>query len=443
MTPLRPLLLACQATESASADPLVFEAQAHCLDLSLSPLEAMPTVLEVRWSGELTGDVLYHDGEALRRTTPTQEVDEWVAHLVGARPGAQVSAWVEGDHDGQAFGSETVSVEAGELLDAGPEREIRDRGTDTSGLVLVAYGQGEEEGVMLLDRAGETVWHWQAGYSGHVASALWTPEGPWVLIEEKTEDPFAHRLVQLGLDGEPRRTIVAAYAHHDFALEPDDSVVWLQAAPMEVGGVGTVYGDRLVRTDAEGHSEVLWDAWQTLDVEEGGLWDRSYYADGRDWTHANGLHAGPDDTWLVSLGGLAQVLEIDGLSGDVLRRFDGLSPDLGDEGFSFQHGPTWTDDGRLLLFVNQDADGDGSWAAEYTVDGDELTPVWRSDRSEDLLAQAMGHAWRLDDGGTVVDYGQQGVVEELDADGRPRWVVALEGDTWISQGRLVEDYELD
>jgi hypothetical protein len=419
------------------------EAQTDTVNLNLTltvPLE-MPTVVHASWQGTTQGEVFYDDGQTLRRAKATATADGYEAWLFGASPGSEVVVWVEGVENDRAFASEEANTTTSKLEQdlLVPDCQDLSEAATMGDLVLVAFSSDDNHGVALYNGAGETVWAWQAEPGHQVSGTSWCGTGPCVLLQRGQERLDDNLVLQLGPTGETLRTIEASHAHHDVAMDSDGAIYWLQADPRETDEHGLVYGDQLIRSDTDGSQDVLWSSWETLDVEPGTQWEGRYYQDGRDWTHANGIFL-RDGNWLVSLGGQATILEIDGETGEILRTLEGQDPELGDARFDMQHSPSWTPDGNLLLFVNEGPGGSSSWVAEFAVDGDTLTEVWHTDRDGPLATDALGHTWRREDGRTLVDFGQIPVVQQLDVDGQPQWELEFAAGTWTTQVRPVDDF---
>jgi hypothetical protein len=427
-------------TETATLVDDDQEAQVLDLGLSLMVPADMSTVIRASWAGgAATGDVYYDDGATLRRAVPTETASGWEVWLLGSEPGAEVDVWVEGELDGVAFASELVSAVTTALPQDLPVPEGRElSGMAASGdLVIVSYSGQTTHGAVLYNGAGQAVWAWEAQPGYGVTGTTWCGTGPCVLLERTGDRHQDNLILQLGAEGETLRTIEAPYAHHDLAMTDDGAIVWLQSAPQDTAEHGKVYGDRLIRTEANGEESVVWDSWETLPVVVGTQWAGRYYDDGRDWTHANGIDE-RDGDWIISLGGLATIIEIDGQTGEILRTLEGQNPDLGDARFDMQHSPSWTPDGTLLLFVNGGPGGPSSWVAEFEVDGETLREVWHTDRAGPISTSALGHTWRQIDGRTLVDFGQVPVVQQLDLDGQPQWELEFSEGTWTTQVRPVE-----
>ena len=154
-----------------------------------------------------------------------------------------------------------------------------------------------------------------------------------------------------------------------------------------------------------------------------------------DWTHGNALkYNNADDTWLLSLAHTQNVLIIDRATGAPTATWgvDGVpaTPPL-----DLQHDPTLLDDTHLLMFMT-DPDTSLSGAIEYEIGADQLTEVWR--RGFEAHSDFLGQATRLENGNTLVNYGEQGVIEEVTPDGGVAWHGSTNGASPTGQFRLVD-----
>jgi len=132
------------------------------------------------------------------------------------------------------------------------------------------------------------------------------------------------------------------------------------------------------------------------------------------------------DTVLWSMWESDDVVELDHSTGAVLRHFGALSGawtfDPPDAGFDKQHWPNFTPDGQLLVSTHT-LDGAEQRFREYEVDAANQTlhQVWSYGEGEDLFAIHHGEAVRLDNGNTLLNYGTDGVIRELDPQGEIAW----------------------
>ena len=119
--------------------------------------------------------------------------------------------------------------------------------------------------------------------------------------------------------------------------------------------------------------------------------------------------------------------------------FVGIPVAAGSFAFDYQHDPSFTAEGHLLMFTTA-ADHPTSGAVEYEVADGELHEVWSHGLDGNVFAPMLGQAMRQDNGNTVVNYGGGGQMEEVLADGTVVWHARPDGQGAVfAQMRLIED----
>jgi hypothetical protein len=310
------------------------------------------------------------------------------------------------------------------------------------GLMLISWFGDEPSGVALVDRAGRTVW--AAGpqnSDANLVSAAWTQDGLWTLQE--TRSTRDSKVVLYALDGSVAQVIETNDAHHDLTPLPDGGVAWLEPDSRDTDSYGRVYGDRIMVAERDQEPVEVFDTWDLYgEATESETWGSNWYKDGFDWTHANGLsYSESRDSFLLSLAGTSTVMELDGQTFDVAWEIPGQELREREARFLLQHSPNWTPDGNVVLFVNRGVTIEASWAAEFDISGAEPDEVWNSGRDGDLMTHALGRAARLPGGNTLVNYGMEGVLQEIDDSGDTHWELGLMDDTVLGQSDLVDLYE--
>ncbi|MFN7142554.1 MAG: aryl-sulfate sulfotransferase, partial [Myxococcota bacterium] len=210
---------------------------------------------------------------------------------------------------------------------------------------------GADAAYVVLDAQGRYVWWWRPDEAYMVNNARLARGGRSVLVlladADMRED--LGTLVEVGLDGEVIAETAAPGAHHDFVETPDGGIVYLAFDTRPWDGEDTI-GDRLARLErTTGVTETLWSSWDALSPTRPDAPD--IYSFGRDWTHANGLALDPvSGDWLVSLHNLDAVVRI-AWDGALRWQMGGAGSDLavvGDEGFAFQHSPSFGAEDEVL-----------------------------------------------------------------------------------------------
>lgn len=152
-------------------------------------------------------------------------------------------------------------------------------------------------------------------------------------------------------------------------------------------------------------------------VFDGAYWDLAFPGlpgGTHDWSHGNAVvQDATDDSWVVTLLGLSQVVKLDRQTGDVVWRF-GPGGD-----FALAEGGSWctllhhaapVDGGRLLLYCNQPLGGPWESAAvEYALETPSADPVtwkatetWRHVLQPPVTTRILGEAHRLENGNVLI-----------------------------------------
>lgn len=208
---------------------------------------------------------------------------------------------------------------------------------------------------------------------------------------------------------------------HEFLIQPNGNYIVLAYEPvyrdLSEFGLGTYeyLRDGIWQELSPAH-EVLfqWNSWNHM------VFDETVYQekDAHDYSHMNSLFVDADGNWIVSSRGMAQVLKIDRLTGDVLWKLGGVQNQftfVNDPfgGLCGQHTASILDNGHLLLFDNgqycypeMPERGELTRVVEYAIDEDAMTAelVWSYSR-EGAYTQSQGSAQRLPNGNTFIGWG--------------------------------------
>jgi hypothetical protein len=289
--------------------------------------------------------------------------------------------------------------------------------------------------LMVIDRKGRPVWI-HHGPEGELSSQMDFAQGSTDLLFNTFDAGFdedTSRVIRVSLEGEVLEEIRTPEGHHSFIELEDGTIAYLEAEfgewfNEEAGELQTVAGDRVTEIDPDGSIRVIFDVWDHLEPEVNNRWDFSFYDDAKDWTHANSLRHYPErDAYLMSLGNPDIILEIDRATGTINRQYGGTGGYQfaeGSENFSFPHGVSYTPDGTMLMTSNINSQ---IAAVEYSIDDEAqlLTEVWSHGRDESISALALGFAKRLENGNTLINFGNNGTIREVTADGQVAWEVKV------------------
>jgi len=323
--------------------------------------------------------------------------------------------------------------------------DVDDRDLQSStGLFVGAYYDifAPQPYFVAFDRAGAVVWY-ATGDDGTLSPDLQLArDGDGVLYNrfDWSAGLAGSRIERIGLDGTPLESIATPDAHHMFAQLPGGILAYQQADAREytepsTGVTDTWFGDAIAEVAPGGEVTTVFSTWDWLTPAPGAHTDELSIYGGVDWTHGNALkYDEADDAWLLSLAHTQDVVGIDRPTGTPTDTW-GLDGVPAAPPFDLQHDPTLLDDTHLLMF-STDPDTSLSGAIEYAIGPDALTEVWR--RGFDAHTDFLGQATRLENGNTFVNYGDQGVMEEVTAEGVVAWHGSTLGASPTGQFRLVE-----
>lgn len=308
---------------------------------------------------------------------------------------------------------------------------------------LAGVAMGDTGTLLIVDRDGR--WRWHEVHDEAINVSAVALAGDTLLYnsfdQDRTNDiGQVHARPLLGEGTVDTRT---EGGHHTFAYLPDGTIAfpsidvrtWLDPDDNEEV---SVVGDRILEVAPDGTVTELWSIWDHEEPVKHGEWDSGFYGSvGKDWTHANALNYNAErDTYLLSLGHLDTIYEIDRSTGEVLLR---LTPDSVADGstvYNFQHDPNWSDDGTLMLLSYPE--GQPATAIEYSVSSDgTMEEVWsyQRDKSGTTL---LGQARRLPNGNTFINFGGIGEIREVTPAGEVVWQMNASLGSWFGNSVLLD-----
>lgn len=316
---------------------------------------------------------------------------------------------------------------------------------------------GSPGSLLVLDREGNRVWYHELTSVTDdsplfYSDVFFAEDGNDILynVYSLDSDDGRSEIRRVSLSGDQESAVETAQGHHAFTEKPDGTIAYL-AADMRSWQMGTmgepvdIVGDAIVEVDSDGDSRTVFSTWDWSDPILTENWDTGYYTEGADWTHGNNLeYRASTDSYLLSLGFVELVLEIDAQTGEVLHEFGayGENPVSRDSTpFYFQHDANWTPDDHLMVFSASE-DDTYSTALEYEFDEDsgELVEVWSSGSQDDLHSYAEGQARRLENGNTLVNYSTTGILQEVTPEGDVVWEVQADLGSTILGATFFEDF---
>ena len=212
--------------------------------------------------------------------------------------------------------------------------------------------------------------------------------------------------------------------------------VTMDLSEIVVGGKtdATIFSNVLVETDRNG---VIYWEWKALD--HFAITDITNDFDLTlpeiDFSHINSMDVDANGNLLVSFRHFDEISLIDKSTGNFIWRMGGsscknnqftFSNDAigGFTGFSHQHTTGFLENGNILLFDNgNQKNSPYSRAVEYSINymDKSVTKVWEYRNSPDIFSSAMGSAYRLPNGNTLICW-SRGMITEV----KPDKSIALE-----------------
>jgi len=282
---------------------------------------------------------------------------------------------------------------------------------------------------VIVDRAGHIVWYRPSGWGRTTMYPRVGKNGGYILLDESTAYTWTGEsgdLFRLTLDLAHEDSMPIPGFAYSFDELPDGTILRDQIDYLQ-------WEYRIVEQAFGEPEDLVWrcNRWQP------GL-SSSCYSNTVNWVQST-------DTILWSMVMLNTVLEIDRTTGEVVHQwgdYDGSSAISPPEaGFDFQHYPSYTPDGTLLVSVHGHGDhGPEQRAREYAItESGQLEQVWSYGQGVDEYAMYSGEAYRLTNGNTLIGYGTGGALREVTADGQVAWDLDWGQPLLVGHATLVED----
>lgn len=147
-----------------------------------------------------------------------------------------------------------------------------------------------------------------------------------------------------------------------------------------------------------------------------------------DFLHTNAIDVDDDGNWLLSHRNFSEITKINRQTGDIIWRMGGAGNEftfINDIGFFNQHNINRLENGNLTIFDNGNSHTPPhSRAIEYIVDevAKTVTPYGMYPGNTNEFSIAMGNFQRLPNGNSMIGWGTQGKLTEVEKGG----TVALE-----------------
>ncbi|MBX2799007.1 MAG: hypothetical protein KTR31_15130 [Myxococcales bacterium] len=268
--------------------------------------------------------------------------------------------------------------------------------------------------VAILDRNGRYVWGEKTSVdwvSRHVSVSA---DGRALLVDRDTYWTLGNRgadstIVRMTLDGTIEHTYDTPGLHHAFTPIGDNELAW--AAKIQ----GSGFGETLEKVDLAGKQSTIWTCTKGVGLSSCGsnaLW----------WQEGT-------DTLLFSLYSHDTVIDVNMATGTTVAVYGKITQawdfDPPESQFWWNHGPTYTPDGTLLVSTRDEqntADAE-TLVREYTLDADNetLDEIWNFGIGRGVYSTNMGEAYRLSNGNTLHVLGAGGRLIEVQPDKTVVW----------------------
>jgi len=324
--------------------------------------------------------------------------------------------------------------------------DVTQPGAVMPGYVLISKlgRRGAAQAAVIVDRGGRVAWYAQP--SGALAGDFQKQLDHSYTIAESVTGMTGATYDQVDALSDLVRTwtLPGGADIHDLVLEPNGDALMLgreseQADLTAYGGsaTATLLGNIFVRVSPDGGVQLSSSFFADFDPGDVAPQIR-LTGTNVDAVHANAIGVTADGNDLVSARNLSQVRKLDAQTGKVIWKLGGARSDFaftGDPlgGFTLQHFAREVGPDDILMFD----DGNGhtpqhSRAVEYQLHFDAqgapttAEMIWQYTPPPDangvpVFAAAMGSAQRLPDGHTLICYGTQSRIDEVDAQGTLVW----------------------
>lgn len=259
---------------------------------------------------------------------------------------------------------------------------VMDEAARQRGFIVASYWRGDGSSVpFILDADGDIVW-WYAGGPNGIARARMSEDGKnmWIVMASNAGGP----LQRVSMDTLDAETFDGVTTSHDITPVGGDKMAFLEYGENDCNSIYEI--------DTSGAEPVEVFESQGV-VQSGGC-------------HGNALrYSQTEDVYTFS--DVNQNIFVVNRSGQVQWRLSERVEGGNGAWGGTQHGHQLLD-GSMLVFANNA--GGSSAAIEYTLDGEEILRY-----SSGYSTQNLGDVQRLPNGNTLVNFGNDSVIQEIDA----------------------------
>jgi len=426
-------LISCQTHPvelDTSPSPIDTDAPPTVASISATLNETIGSIVEVTWhqGHAANGHVAYQvDGEWRETPSLSRQAGEQTQLLLGIPYGTEVSYSVVID-DVHFNGPATITTDEMPAVLFPPElsTEVEGQWDDQSPYFLLSYNEldtdyGGPWWTVIVDRKGRLVWALPTPETATTLYARPSSNGQDLLIDHNSFwvifDSVDSEVMRLKIDGSIIQVHDTPYMGHAFVDLPDGTIVWVNDEPATL---------ILMKRTNDEDIEEIWSCanfLETLDCLSEGCGTNTM------WWDPNSDH------FFVSSFSNESVMEIDHQTGTLVRYFGHLP---GAWGFSplestwwWQHGPTLTPEGNLLISARISEKGNETVVREYAIneETETLEQVWSFGEGEGVYGATLGEAHRLANGNTLHNYGSHARLREVTPAGEVVWELYLGGNS--------------
>lgn len=341
--------------------------------------------------------------------------------LLGMKQNTTYYVQIFAQSGGSALASDVLTLDTLSLPNSTPSLIVNDvnpsalyGGFTINCTGVGGFGGNQGSGVaFVFDKDGDPVWAYDlAGTEVSGCSrARMSFDGKDMWIGNFSNVSPDGALMRLGMDGQTSRVYSIPGRHHDFAVLPNNNILYQAQANGGMGRGGADEGNDLINElDVEtGESRLLYD--ENTDFAEQ-ISESGAHTNYIEYVpHLNGISFSMRHTSTIgvitypAVGEQAQLLMV---FGGPLSNFD--------FSWSIQHGHELLEN-SLLIFNNEAESGMGTSAAlEYQYDLSSGTGTLVMNYApQGRSSGAFGDVQRLPNGNTLVTYSTQGVIHEIDS----------------------------
>ncbi|MBI2618734.1 MAG: aryl-sulfate sulfotransferase [Ignavibacteriales bacterium] len=410
--------------------------------MSENPHNVLSAAVQVSTHDAVAVKVMYGNGSLLDHQTPFVSVHENPTVIPVLGLGAETTYFLRvvavSKTERETLGG-MLSFTTGSLPDDLPDLATQASENPSPGYVMFGFsGALARSYAVLVDNQGTIVWYRR--FEGSVTDFQRQESGTYTVSVTSQAVPTLF----YGMDnlGTILRTYEAggdrATGGHELRIAGTSYVLFgIEHRVMDLavyGGLPTAsVRGIIVEYQRSGVLPLLWNTFDHLEVTDAAA-DISLTGDAVNPWHGNAIEIDRDGNLLVSFRNCDEIIKVEVETGEMMWRLGGKNNQfefIGDplNGFSHQHGIRRLENDNIILFDNGNLhEPPESRAVEYQLDerNRKATLIWEYRSSPALFAFALGFAQRLENGNTLITYGTNRRIIEVDMNGTKRWELTVE-----------------